>query len=282
MPNVPEDTTLIQIGFDHSLNYPFVVAHPLAAAQIFDYLPAGISYGVGIDPSNVTMRSIEPYQSQSAGFVISVALAYIPTDQVSILAALISTPTSQLYQNPRESVRSLMSLIDPTIPLIPGSSNSDLSGNSNQDGSGTSTASSPDPSSSNNSGGKSGLADSGSLDQPVAASSTVNTKTVGIAVGAVAGAAAYCGAIFLLTKHYRQKKRLALEGRESPELATGGPLSTGTYPASSMYAPSSLFTGAPHSPTSPHTLNSQTSARGPVPRGQISEPVMSENSLGWT
>lgn len=65
------------------------------------------------------MRSIEPYQSQSAGYVISVALAYIPKSLISTLDAMIHTPTSQLYRNPNTSVNTLMNLIDPSIPSSP-------------------------------------------------------------------------------------------------------------------------------------------------------------------
>jgi len=281
VPEAPEDTTLIQLGFDKSLNYPFIVAHPLSAAQIFQYLPVGITFGLDLDPSNVSMRSIEPYESQSAGYVVSVALAYIPTSQVSLLEALISTPTSQIYKNPNDSVRTLMSLIDSSIPLIPGNLSSQGSNGASGSGANSNGGSDGISTTNDNSGvsGKKGLADSGSLDQPVSGSSSVNSKTVGIAVGAIAGAAAYCGAIFLFTKHYRQKKRLSLEGRVSPELATGGPSAhlshhgSATSPVSPVSAAASGGIGSVSTPRS---------ARGPIPRGQISEPVMSENSLGWT
>lgn len=285
IPETPEDSTLIQIGFDYSLNYPFIVSHPLSVAQIFQYLPMGLSYGLGIDAGNVSMRSIEPYQSQSAGYVISVAMAYVPTKFVSTLDAIIHTPTSQLYRNPNRSVNTLMNLIDPSIPLIPGTNtdanNNNNNNNQNQPSNGTPTQSGADgdssPSETSVAGindNKAGLEDSGSLDQPVQESAPVSSKTVGIAVGAVAGAVAYGGLMFLVAKKYRQKNRLELEGRDSPYLATGGPSAGQSMRNTVVTATSPL--GSRHSP--PTSLR----GGGPIPREQISEPVMSENSLGWT
>lgn len=246
---MPEDSTLVQIGFQYPLNYPFLVAHPLAAAQVFQFLPSGLAYGLDIDASKISMRSIGPYESQSAGFVISVALAYVPSSSVSSLKSQLSDPNSHLFNNPIDSVNSLMKLIDPSIPLFPIDQGSGRPGPTESAGS-NSSAKSQDHS---NSDSRAGLADSGSLDQPVNPDATVHSKTVGIAVGAVAGAAAYCGAIFLLTRRYRRKK-VELEGRSSPALATGGPV----------------------------RVISPGNGRTPIPINQISEPVMSENSLGWT
>src|SRR5579862_403666 len=61
VPPEPRNTTMIQIGFNYQLPYPFVVANSIAAAQIFSYLPQGISYGLGIPADQVVMRTIEPY-----------------------------------------------------------------------------------------------------------------------------------------------------------------------------------------------------------------------------
>src|SRR5690606_28146575 len=64
---IPRPTgIMIKIGFEYPLNYPFVVQTPVAAAQIFDFLPKGIAYGIDIDPSKVKMRNLAPYDSQKA------------------------------------------------------------------------------------------------------------------------------------------------------------------------------------------------------------------------
>lgn len=142
-----------------------------------------------------------------------------------------------------------MSLIDPTIPLFPppkkGSKSKGLNGGadgsgdtSGKKGSGTGTIDDT----------KAGLADSGSLDQPVSNSTTVHSKTAGIAAGTIAGAMAYCGAVFLVAKHYRQRKKsVELEGSNSPEMSTV----------------------------------SRPQLSPPGVRPPISVPLRSENSLGW-
>lgn len=148
--------------------------------------------------------------------------------------------------------------------MIPGSSTDN--GSENGPNGASKTTSAAAPTDTNNNGGiqvnKAGLQDSGSLDQPVQSNSTVSSKTAGIAVGTVTGAIAYAGLMVLAARSYRKKKNgLELDGRDSPYLATGGPQ---------------------HDVGSPLSGQSRGSYRGPIPREQISEPVMSENSLGWT
>jgi hypothetical protein len=240
----PKNSISIQIGFQHPLNYPFVVANPLSAAQIFRYLPAGLAYGLGIDAANVSMRSIQPYESETANYVISVALVFIPKSSLSLLESQISVYTSTLYQNPDSSIKNLMNLIDPSIPLFPsykhGSNGSPDSSGHDTGEKGTGKGNIDDS--------KAGLPDSGSLDQPVSNSTTVHSKTAGIAAGTIAGAMAYCGAVFLVARHYRQRKKsVELEGSSSPVMAT-------------MARP-------------------QLSSSGIRP--PISVPLQSENSLGW-
>ncbi|CAN6603066.1 signaling mucin Msb2p [Trichomonascus vanleenenianus] len=275
--NPPKDSQVIQIGFDKPLNYPFVVDHPLAVAQIFRNLPMGLGYGLSLDASNVSMVSVQPYESDSADYLVTVALAYIPKSLVQTLDALIHTPSSQLYRDPDQGVASLMNLIDPTIPLIPGSSgditSAGSSGSSQTGGNGSSGSGSGSDggngdvsgSSGNNGAGNNGN-NSGSLDQ-TAPESKVNTKTVGITVGAIAGAAAYVGAIFFVAKRYREKRNsLVLEGSDEGSIG------------SRFFDDQSISSGNTG-------IRSNNSSRlgGSIPIGQqpISKPVMSENSLGW-
>lgn len=275
LPDEPEESQLIQIGFDYSLNYEFVVSHPLAVAQIFQYLPQGLAYGLYLQTSNITMGDVEPYESENAGYIVSVAKAYIPKSYVGTLKALIHTPTSRLYKNPQDSVAALMNLIDPSIPLIPGDTS--IGGGSSGGGSSGSSGNPSKTGSDSNDGGNSGNGSgsgSGSLDSSNEGSSKVDSKTVGIGVGAVAGTALYVGAIFIVTKKYRKKRDLALVGTDS-------------FREGSAYRDSSSI----NSTASP--LTSQTSSGGirSMMSGhnsnggighQISEPVMSVNSLGWS
>lgn len=244
------DFSFIQIGFQHQLNYPFVASHPLSAAQIFKYLPLGLAYGLNLNDSDVSMQSIKPYELDTAGYVISIAMIYIPNSSVSLLESLLLISTSRLYQNPNSSIKDLMSLIDPSIPLISANRGS-LSNNGQNNGlygPSDSSGLNSDQGLSNFEETKSGRPNSGSLDQPTTSNTTVHSKTIGIAVGAVFGSAAYCGAIFLLSKHYRQRKKsVELEGRSSPVMAV------------------------------PRPQRSPLGSRPP-----ISVPVCSENSLGWS
>lgn len=282
----------MQIGFDYSLNYPFVVANPLSAAQIFQYLPPGLSYGLDIDNNNngnVSVKNLEPYQSNK-GYIVTVALCYVPSDLVSNLAALLHTPTSRLYNNPDSSVETLVSLIDPSIPLIPGG---DTSGTSSGGSGGSGSGSGSGDGDANPTGGHNSFpsaqpfsGEAGSLDQGIPSTPPkVSGKTVGIAVGAVAGAIAYGGVIFLVSKKYRQKRQLELPGRESP-LTVGslGGRENGVY-----YDDMSTSDRSSGLRSDPSGSRSLTSSRRHVgidsilPIGQqISQPVMSENSLGWT
>jgi len=126
LPKRPDESQLIRIGFNYGLNYPFVVQNPIAVAQVFDYLPKGLSYHaeefaarMNLQSTNVTVQSLQPYDSQrSLGFIRTLAYTYIPKAMVNQLQVDIGTPNSVLYQNPDPSVNALMAMIDPTIPLI--------------------------------------------------------------------------------------------------------------------------------------------------------------------
>jgi hypothetical protein len=301
IPKQPKDTTLIQIGFDYSLNYPFVVDHPLAVAQIFDYLPKGISYGLKTSESNISMTTLQPYQSSKAGYIVSVALAYIPKTLVDDLDAQIHNPRSRLYNNKDNSVAALMNLIDPSIPLTPGKGAVDtVSSNGPSNGSGSSSGNGSGSGNNNgndDSGGKGNNAgsDSGSLDSKPSEKPKVNGKTVGIAVGSIAGAALYVGVIFIAHKQYK-KRKIALEGSESDldsnsnrffddGSVTGSSLS-GSYSGSGTYTGSGSGSGGSRglrSIISGTRSSNNNGVNNILPIGQhISEPVMSENSLGWT
>ncbi|OBT59910.1 hypothetical protein VE03_10679 [Pseudogymnoascus sp. 23342-1-I1] len=121
-PDAPIGYTLIQVGFSYGLNYEFVVANSLSSslssAQIFTYLPQGISYGIGVDGSNVIMHSLMPYDTtKSLGYVTTLALAYIPSNAVANLAIIIHVPLSRLYSNPSSPVSTIMSHINPAISI---------------------------------------------------------------------------------------------------------------------------------------------------------------------
>ncbi|TKA47652.1 hypothetical protein B0A54_02026 [Friedmanniomyces endolithicus] len=265
MPSPAPNMTLIQIGFNYGLNYPFVVNSENATAQVFAYLPQGIAYGLGLSTKQVVMNALLPYDtSRSSGFIATLAQAYVPSDQVSNLGASLHAPTGNLYQNPDPTVKTLMNMINPVIPLIPGALMENGSPTSTYNPAATTSAAAGD-------GAPIG-GDSGS-------SQPVQGKSVGIGVGAVAGAAIYAAAMVYVARRYRQKRK---SHERASSIPTAGEMSQASGGGMGGY----FMSGANglRSPTASGGRGSRHSdgSGGPSVRDQgISHPIMAENSLGW-
>jgi hypothetical protein len=112
----PAGSTLVQVGFDGSLNYNFVASNSQSSAQIFSLLPQGIAYGLSIATSAVVMESLRPLDtSASLGYTTTLARFWIPSGQVSAFRLGIQTASSRFYSNTNASVKSLMGRINPSI-----------------------------------------------------------------------------------------------------------------------------------------------------------------------
>jgi hypothetical protein len=262
IPSAPENTTLIQVGFTYGLNYPFVVSTGGSANQIFEYLPAGLAYGLDIDVSKVKMYALQPYDTtESMHYITTLALAYVPSDAVNQLQLDLHTSVATLYNNPDASVKTLMNMINPAIPIIPGSNaRGDSQGNAkNPSGSSTSSDSNGAPL-----GGDSGR------------SSPVNGTSVGIGVGAVAGAAVYAAAMVYVARRYKKK-------RSSHARSNSVPYTDGRGEMSQRNSGANYFMSGGRGPTSGRgSRQSGSSGQGPSVREQgISAPVLAGNSLGW-
>lgn len=121
MPPQPRDTTMVQVGFDYSLNYPFVLANSLSQDQIFKYLHIGIAFGLGLNETNVTMQSLQAVDNiAQLNYISTLAYVFIPSSSVGQLESYINTRDSPLYRNPNLSARSLMSYIEPAWPVKAG------------------------------------------------------------------------------------------------------------------------------------------------------------------
>ncbi|KAG9956782.1 hypothetical protein KCU78_g24713, partial [Aureobasidium melanogenum] len=121
MPSAPDNTTLIQVGFTYGLNYPFVVSTAGSANQIFEYLPSGLAFGLNIDAAKVKMYALQPYDTtESLHYITTLALVYVPSDAVNQLQLDLHTSVATLYNNPDASTKTLMGMINPAIPMIPG------------------------------------------------------------------------------------------------------------------------------------------------------------------
>jgi len=206
------------------------------------------------------MDSIRPFDTtKTLGYVTTLALAYIPSDMVNPLSLQLHNPNSRLYQQPDPAVRTLMSMLDPTIPLVAGQ------------GPTTGSSSSSSSSGNNNSVSTDDSGDGDNIDGDVDAgasntSGAVRASSVGIGVGVVCGAAAYGAAMFFVARRYRKKRQL----HQRSSSVSGDQMTE---------AGSHFLTGG-LSPFGANGRNSHTSGRSA--RGQmISAPVMAENSLGW-
>merc|ERR1711881_164625 len=233
----PENTTLIQIGFTHELNYAFVSTNPTSAQQIFKFLPEGIAYGLLLDTS------------KAMGYLTTLALLYVPTDLVNQLAVDLHTPNSGIYNNPDGTTSTLMSFINPAIPLIAGQP---MDGTySGQDAAAETAVVPGSPQGAAPFGGDSGN------------SNTVKSSAIAIGASTTAGVVLFGAAMGLVAQRYRKKKHAHSRHSRNSSI-------TGSEPA--------WMSGAGYARNS----HGSGSSQGRSIRSQgISAPVMSENSLGW-
>lgn len=290
---MPSNGSLIQIGFNYALNYGFVAGSPTAISQIFAFLPQGLAYGLSVDAANIKMNGLMPYDtSKELGYMTTLAQAYIPSDLVDQLQLDLHTPVSNVYGNPSSSIRTLMSMVNPSLPLQPGA---------NQD-SGSSTGNNPAATTSASNGDGAPIGGDSGSSQPVRGTS------VGIGVGAAAGAALYATAMVYVARRYRKKRsrheRTSSVPASQPEMSqrgsnlTGGGMggyfmsgangqgSSNGHGSHNMRASAAVTASSGGrsngSGGSRGSRNSGHSSNGRSVREQgISAPVMSENSLGW-
>ena len=272
MNTAPENSTLIQVGFDFGLHYPFVVSQQESASQIFAYLPEGISYGLGISKSDVVMNALLPYDtSQTLGYITTLAQAYVPAELVTQLQLDLHVSNSLMYENTDDTVHTLMAMINPTIPILPGAAMDGIAAASIQNAAATASSSAGD-------GAPLG-SDSGSTKK-------VSSTSVGIGVSAVAGAAVYAAAMVYVARRYRQKRKghqrassVPTAGRMSQVSGggMGGFFMSGGNGGRGSNRASAAGSGGRYSRASGGSSNGRS-----VREQGISAPIMSENSLGWT
>ena len=243
----PPDTSLIQIGFNESLNYDFVAQHQVTIWQMFNFTPLGLGYGLDCNPyENVTMHSLQAFDTRAQwGYVTTLALAYIPTPQVGTLALEVRTAVSKLYSNPNSTINGLMAMINPSIPI--------LAGNVPNGGPGSYGNGAVGPGGSSNMGSSSG--------------GPIRGTSVGLAVGVVCGAGVYGAAMFYVARRYKKRKQ---GHARSPSMNSGDEGSPG-YDA--------MMSGANRAGSASGSASSRPSPN--ARQAGISHPIMAENSLGW-
>ncbi|KAF1813174.1 hypothetical protein P152DRAFT_307695 [Eremomyces bilateralis CBS 781.70] len=270
-PEAPKDSTLVQVGFSYPLNFPFVSSSSVSRRQIYRFLPEGIAFGLKIPREQVVFYALQPYDTtEDLQYITTLALFYVASDKVSQLGADLLSPVSQLYGNPDESARTLMGLINPSIPLLPGQLLDDNRGT----GPNNPSASSPTK------------ADGGSaFGGDASSSSPVKSTSVAVGVSAAVGAVLYGGAMVLVARRYKQRKARRHQRTSSVQSGSqeGGPWMTGAghdrvtpgmSGRQSRYSDRSGLSGS--------SAGQSGSSQGrSIRTTQISAPVMSENSLGW-
>ncbi|KAL9021165.1 MAG: hypothetical protein Q9185_001566 [Variospora sp. 1 TL-2023] len=275
MPAQPEDTMRVQVGFLQPLNYGFVVNSEVTQGQIFDFLPKGIAFGLNISEAQVTMETLKAdVTTTDLPYIRTLALAFIPKDQVNQLYLNLHTAPHHIYHNPNASIAQLMSFIDPSVAI---QAENPMAGSS---GPGTGGSASPTPTNPVTGGAPIGGAISNSM--------PVRKSSVAIGVGVVCGAAAYGAAMFFIARRYKMRRQS--HGR-SPSMYNS-PVYSGSHRDFMGGANAALMSGARGDggrSTSPmdgygygYGRDSRGSGRsGSTGRQQISAPVMAENSLGW-
>jgi hypothetical protein len=256
----PEDSTLVQIGFDCSLNYEFVLSNSQSSAQIFAWLQPGLAMGLSVNSAEILVHSLNPLAV--AGCVTTVAQAFIPSSLVGTMKVILSVPSSPLYNLNNATIAQLMDKINPAVPLIPGGAVGDGS-----TGTGSGAAASSTVATANN-----GLdGSSGQTNQSPKAAGT----TAGVVVLAAGATAAYGAAMFLVARRYKRKKS---SHRRSSSVV--GPEMRYSSPATLMGA-GAFMSGGRSSPGNDRNSRGSGRTGNSARTQQISAPMMAENSLGW-
>jgi hypothetical protein len=247
----PANTTLIQIGFTHELNYAFVSSNPASAGQIFSYLPLGVKWGLAVaentpEAKDTRMYNLQPYDtSKTMGYITTLALMYISSDALNQLAVDLHTPNSPLYNNPDPTIATLMSFINPTIPLIAGQP---LDG----------TAPTTSAPATTSAGAAGGAAPFGGDSQNT---EKVRTSAIALGLPITAGVVLYGAAMALVARRYRKRRNAHRR-------------------SSSLSSEPAWMSGA-RSGYSRNSRGSASSQGRSIRTQQISAPVMAGNSLGW-
>ncbi|QPG77184.1 hypothetical protein FOA43_004591 [Brettanomyces nanus] len=270
---VPEDDTLITIGFKQSLNYVFVVEHSISSAQIFEYLPNVLANSF-VNSTDIIVKQLVPYTSSQLDYIITVAEVYYKKDYIDALQTAITDLSSEFYQNPSSTQDTLAGLIDSKIPidsLLEGSTSLWID---------------------EDSGSSDGSIDSnvtpqslGSMDFSSQANSSVakmkvsGGRVAGIVAGSSVGVATCLGVVVALFRRHRKNRK-----------------SNDPFADDYAYGPdSSISESYPKEDGASYYTYSSSTSEGPIRLGdssaqhemqqkympRISNPMNVKSSLGW-
>jgi hypothetical protein len=239
--------TLVQFGFLEPLNYQFVSANEDAINQIFQFIPLAVQHG--IDSVEVQMQSIQPYDTlKTLNYMTTLAMLYVPSDSIPQLTLALHSPGSNLYSNSDSRIQTLMTFINPGIPLLAGQA-MDVSA-------AAAAGATYTP-------GSTAGADPFSTDSQ--SNNPVNKSSAAIATPLAVGAVVYGCAMIFVARRYKQRRQ---KHRRASSL-TGEP--------AWMTEARAYNNGSRES----HSSGGNSSGRGSARTQQISAPLTSSNSLGW-
>jgi hypothetical protein len=270
-PTKESNAVLVQFGFLEPLNYNFVSGNEDAISQMFNFIPPAVTYTLSVN--DIKMQSIQPYDTaKSLKYVTTLVMFYIPADSVSLLSIALHTPSSPLFNHPDARVKTLMTFINPSIPLIAGQQMGEVVSQAQ-----ASAAAYP---------GAANGADPFGTDSQI--TSPVNTTSAAIAAPVAIAGLVYGCAMILVARRYSQKRQKKHKRSSS---VTGQPAWMADQSQMSQSSQHSPRTYAHH--VSPGLDGSQGSRDSRGSRGtgntgdrsvrtqQISAPLTSANSLGW-
>lgn len=288
-----KDEGVVQFTFTEAMNYPFVASRPLAAAQIFQFLPEAIRYGLDLSGPQVSVQFLEASEELDLSYTPTVAVVYVPASRIAELQSQVLANDSMLHQYPEATVRELVSLIDQRVSIVVGNTNlirpglnpdPTLSGDADND---------DDPAGGDISSNKPQLhavvGAPGSLDEtsgPTMKNSHANGRNAGIAVGVIGGAAAV-GSLLVLVALYYRRRHCELHLQESEAVFPSNASSYHDSSCGDMHSRACSYDSNVDSLVSSilptcgkmHSQKKQNEKGSPNPH--ISHPVMCENSLGW-
>ncbi|KZT67093.1 hypothetical protein DAEQUDRAFT_673955 [Daedalea quercina L-15889] len=280
--DIDGDYTLISLLYKSSLNWVTVANNTESSAQIFEWMPTILQYALNVSESQVQQYALQPWEPETytgpedEDELLTVWLAYIPSDQVNNLAEQIKVPTSSFYTALVSPYSTLAEQVDPSFQ-VDSVSVSGTGGSSSGSGSNTGSSSSNAASSSGSS-----------------ASETRKNAIIGVVTSL--GAVALIALAFLSIRAIKKRRELAHQRLAEPADMYDGSRpdgqefdrdSVGGQRRRSFYFAADSLRGFSEVANSAAAFDQRVSPdsgmrerRGVMP-GAISTPILRENTMNW-
>ncbi|KAF9809588.1 hypothetical protein IEO21_07359 [Rhodonia placenta] len=274
---IPNNYTAVNILFQNTLNWALVANNTESSGQIFEWMPTLVASSLGISTLDVMQYALQVYQPDTytgpddASQLLTLWVAYVPTNQVSSLAQQLKDKNSQFYTGFNPPYSTLAAQVDAAFSVNSGSA--PPAGGSGGGGS-------------SNNGGSSGSS----------ASKTREDAIIGVVTSL--GAITLIILAFLVARAVKQRRALAHQrlaepidpgydgarpdGQEFDRDSLGGQRRRSFY-----YAADSLRGFSEMSNAAAATYESSAGPDGgmrerrTVAPGMISTPVLRDNTMNW-